>query len=136
VIQFLLDTNICVELIRAKSLEVQRRFRRHPVETIALSSITLAELQFGVVQSQQPTRAAAALMKFLTPIVIVNFDHVAATAYGELRSSLESAGTPIGPLDTLIAAQALAHDLTLVTNNEREFRRAPGLRIENWIKAS
>lgn len=94
--------------------------------------MTQAELVQGVYRSQNPERSAAALERFLLPLVIADFDSTAATMYGTIRAALERQGTPIGPFDTLIAAHALSLDVVLVTNNEREFRRVPGLEIANW----
>ena len=87
----------------------------------------------GVAKSSNPARHRALLVEFCAPLAIEPFDGVAAETYGRLRSELESAGTPIGPLDTLIASHALSIGVTLITNNEREFRRVPGLNVENWL---
>jgi tRNA(fMet)-specific endonuclease VapC len=101
---------------------------------VGISSITLAELQFGVVRSSDPEHNRMVLTEFMAPLLIAPFDDRAAASYGKLRAELEGQGQPIGPLDTLIAAHALSLGWTLVTNNEREFRRAPGLLVENWLK--
>jgi tRNA(fMet)-specific endonuclease VapC len=129
----MLDTNICVELIRGRAARVFDRLRQHRVDAVAISSITLAELQYGVSKSARSARNAVLLAKFCAPLAIVPFDNQAAESYGSVRVSLEQTGKPIGPLDTLIAAHAMALDMTLVTNNEREFRRVVGLRVENWL---
>lgn len=134
--RFLLDTNTCIELLRAGSRKTLRRVRRYDIEEVAISSITLAELQYGVVKSARPAHHALLLAQFCAPIAILPFDHVAAETYGRVRAALERAGTPIGPLDTLIASHALGLDLTLVTTNEREFQRVEGLRVENWMPSS
>jgi tRNA(fMet)-specific endonuclease VapC len=105
---------------------------RNPDE-IAISTITIAELQYGVNRSQHADRNRIALLEFLVPFNIIDFDQSAAAAYGCIRASLEAKGTPIGPMDLLIAAQALSEKLVLITNNEKEFRRVEGLNIENWI---
>ncbi|MCC6360992.1 MAG: type II toxin-antitoxin system VapC family toxin [Phycisphaerales bacterium] len=131
----LLDTNICIEMIRGRAPEVVARLRRRKIGTVGISAITVAELICGVAKSTDPARNRVALAHFCAPLEICPFDHAAATSYGELRSTLERAGTPIGPLDTLIAAHAAALDVALVTNNEREFRRVSGLRVENWLKS-
>jgi tRNA(fMet)-specific endonuclease VapC len=108
------------------------RFNQHEVGNIAISSITVAELRYGVEKSQQVARNARALDQFLMPLIIVDFDDDAAETYGRIRAQLERQGTPLGPLDTLIAAHALCLNLTLVTNNTREFSRVAGLTLQNW----
>lgn len=129
--RYLLDTNICIYIINRKPPEVFRHFDGLSVGEIAISSITGAELAHGVAKSGSP-RNQQALEKFLTPLDILPFDAQAMQHYGRLRAQLEKQGTPIGPLDTLIAAHALALGCTLVTNNLREFERVPGLSLENW----
>lgn len=132
-IRRLLDTNICIELIRGRSERVLSRLRRRKIGTVGISSITLAELRYGVARSSEPQRNLLALAHFCAPLEILPFDSRAAGMYGDVRAALERVGTPIGPLDTLIAAHALALKVTLVTNNEREFHRVAGLKVENWI---
>ncbi len=102
--------------------------------SIGISSITLAELQYGIKKSNQPDKNEQALIEFLLPLEIADFDGTAAIEYGSIRADLEKKGTPIGPLDTLIAAHVKAMGLTLVTNNEKEFIRIQGLKVENWTK--
>jgi tRNA(fMet)-specific endonuclease VapC len=131
--KFLLDTDICIYIIKKKPVEVLQKFREYPVGDIGLSSITLAELKYGVQKSKQSSRNACALEKFLVPLSISEFDYKAANAYGKVRAELETQGTPIGPLDTLIAAHALSLNLTLITNNVREFSRVSGLKVTNWV---
>jgi len=133
VTRFMLDTNICVELIRGRASGVFRRLRRHRIDDVAISSITLAELQYGVAKSTRPEQNAVLLAEFCAPLAILPFDNQATETYGKVRAALEREGKPIGPLDTLIAAHALSLDMTLITNNEREFRRVSGLRVENWL---
>ena len=101
---------------------------------IAISSITLSELEFGVEKSDFQEKNRQALEKFIIPLQILNYDSKASSIYGKIRKYLESNGTPIGSLDTLIAAHAISINSTLVTNNEKEFRRVPSLTIENWAK--
>ena len=103
------------------------------VGDVGISSITYCELQFGVSKSSRPEANQRALSEFLGPLKIGDFPAAAAPLYGELRAITERRGTPIGPLDLLIAAHALHLGLTLVTNNVREFERIPGLRLENWV---
>jgi tRNA(fMet)-specific endonuclease VapC len=133
-VKYLLDTNICIYLINAKPPHVLQQFRAHPVGEIGISSITVAELTYGVAKSRQRAQNQAALTQFLLSLSIVNFDERAATVYGSLRATLEQHGTPIGALDTLIAAQALSLEVILVTNNVREFARVEGLEIVNWAE--
>jgi tRNA(fMet)-specific endonuclease VapC len=128
----MLDTNICVELIRARSPKLFDRLRQQRMDEVALSSITLAELQYGVAKSARPDRNAALLAEFCAPLAILPFDIPAAEVYGRVRAILERGGTPIGPLDTLIASHALSLGVTVVTNNLREFRRVAGLQVESW----
>ncbi len=130
--KYLLDTNICIYIINERPQEVVGRFRQYRVGDIGVSSITAAELAFGVDKSGS-ARNRMALEKFLAPLEIVPFGPDAVWKYGALHSALERAGTPIGALDTLIAAHALALEVPLVTNNGREFQRVEGLRVENWV---
>jgi len=131
-VKWLLDTNVCIAVIRQRPESALRRLRGKQVGQVGLSTITLAELEFGAAKSQQPARARAALREFLLPLEVVPFDEAAADAYGTVRAAMEKKGRPIGPLDTLIAAHALALGTVLVTNNTREFRRVPGLSVEDW----
>ncbi len=132
--RYLLDTNICIYIINRRPPEVFRHFDGVAAGQIGISSITHAELDFGVAKSGS-RRNRAALDKFLLPLEIMPFDADAARQYGRLRARLERLGTPIGALDTLIAAHALALGVTLVSNNTREFERVPKLRLENWAGA-
>lgn len=132
--QFMLDTNICIYAIKHRPPEVLAALRANEAAGLGISSITVAELTFGVAKSGS-VRNLAALRQFLEPLEVADFDHSAAAAYGPLRAALESAGTPIGPLDTQIAAHALALDVTLVSHNTREFARVPGLKLANWVAA-
>lgn len=129
----MLDTNICIYLIKQQPPTVIERFLAHPVGAIGVSSITVAELAFGVNKSRQMAKNRLALEQFLAPLDVASFDHDAALSYGRLRARLETIGSPIGSMDLLIAAHALSLGVRLVTNNLREFRRVPGLRLENWV---
>ena len=131
---YLLDASICVLLIRQKSPQVLTRLTGHPITDIGISAMTVAELQYGVQKSSRPAQNQQALDQFLLPLTIIAFDENDAVAYGQIRANLEAQGLPTGALDTLIAAQAVQHDLILVTNNVREFARVPGLAIEDWAK--
>lgn len=131
-IRYLLDTNICIYIINAKPLAVLERFKLEVIGSIAISSISAAELAYGVAKSGS-NKNRAALEMFLAPLAVVPFDEHAIWQYGQLRTDLEKRGHPIGPMDTMIAAHALAINTTLVTNNTREFVRIEGLRLENWV---
>ncbi|NBQ18509.1 MAG: type II toxin-antitoxin system VapC family toxin [Synechococcaceae bacterium WB8_1A_041] len=129
----MLDTNICIHVINAKPPAVLERFRKYRMGEIGLCSVVAAELAYGVAKSGS-TRNREALEMFLAPLIILPFDVAALWAYGDLRAELERKGTPIGALDTMIAAHALSHKSILVTNNSREFARVPGLALENWVQ--
>jgi tRNA(fMet)-specific endonuclease VapC len=129
---YLLDTDICIYLIKNHPPEVQRRFRQHPLRNLHLSSISLFELRYGVSKSHNQRTNQAALDAFLQSLEPVEFDAAAGIIAAECRASLERKGTPIGPYDLLIAGVALSRDMTLVSNNVREFSRIEGLRVENW----
>jgi tRNA(fMet)-specific endonuclease VapC len=132
-VRYILDTNICIYIIKQKPEKVFRKFRKLSIGQIAISSITYSELYFGVQKSQKKSQNEAALQQFASPLEILPYPEEAASVYGEIRAHLERKGTPIGPLDTLIAAHARFLDLTLVTNNVPEFSRVPKLKIENWV---
>ena len=129
--KYLLDTDICAYILSDRRQDTAAQFARVRPGDIAVSSISLAELAFGAFKSGS-ARNQERLQVFISPLTVVSFDSDAAMVYGDLRNKLQRAGTPIGPMDMLIASQALALDLTLVTNNVREFKRVSALRIENW----
>lgn len=131
---YMLDTNICIYVMKKKSENVLRRFREELDGGICISSITLAELEYGMKHSSDPVKNEQALLRFLAPLSVLPFGAAAASEYGEVRAYLQSRGTPIGPLDMLIAAHARAEGMTLVTNNMREFERVPELDLENWAE--
>lgn len=130
--KYMLDTNICVYIIKKKPEHVFQRLRENMDEGISISSITLAELEYGVAFSVQQEKNADALAQFLAMIEVLPFEERAAAEYGLIRADLRRKGTPIGALDELIAAHAKGNGLVLVTNNTREFERVAGLAIENW----
>lgn len=132
--KYLLDTNICIKLIRKQPTIVIRHLTALHVGDAGISTITAAELQYGVAKSSHPEQNLAALEQFLLPLAIADFDYDAAAMYGQLRAYLERKGTPIGSMDMLIAAHALSLDTTLVTNNVKEFARVPKLKVEDWTK--
>lgn len=132
--QYLLDTNICIYLIKQKPPKVLAHFRTLTLSDIVISSISVAELEYGVCKSQQQEQNRNALMQFLVPLEVIEFDQAAATVYGSVRSDLESRGLVIGSMDMLIAAHALSLRTTLVSNNVREFSRISNLSLENWAE--
>jgi tRNA(fMet)-specific endonuclease VapC len=129
----MLDTNICIAIIKRKPPQVLKRFTAYKVGEIGISWVTLAELEFGVAKSQHLEKNQAALDEFVLPLEIANFDREAARAYGQVRAMLEKKGTPIGSLDTMIGAHALALGVTLATNNTGEFSRIKGLTVVDWL---
>lgn len=130
---FLLDTDVCVHLLR-KTATPREPFRRY-AKQIGISAVTYAELRFGLERSFRRREGEESLERLCRDLNIAPFDQEAAAHYGEIRQELSRRGELIGPLDLLIAAHARSLDVALVTNNEREFRRVPGLRIENWLRA-
>lgn len=132
--RYMLDTNICIYVIKHKPESVFRKLKKIKPEDVCISSITYAELAYGVEKSAQPERNRLALSMMLSSIEIVAFDDAAADEYGEIRAGLEGKGTPIGSLDMLIAAHARSLGCTLVTNNTKEFCRVEGLEVVNWVK--
>ncbi len=132
--KYLLDTNICVFVIRQKSLSVLRHLRQQQAGDVGISTVTLAELRYGADKSLNSPKNHMALDAFLMALETVPFDADAADAYGHVRSDLESRGTPIGPLDNMIAAHALSLGVTLVTNNTGEFSRISELVVEDWTE--
>lgn len=132
--KYMLDTNICIYIIKQKPQAVVERFLHTEISQIGISSITLSELMYGVSKSSKPEQNQMALTQFLAPLEILPYTDNAAQYYGELRIHLEKQGTPIGSLDMLIAAHALSAACTLITNNEKEFNRIPNLKIQNWAK--
>ncbi len=131
--KYLLDTNICIYIIRKKPLKVKEHFSTLHVGDVAISTITQSELQDGVEKSSNHRKNQHALDLFLLPLSILEYDQNASRDYGKIRAELERKGQPISPLDMLIAAHAKSLNLTLVTNNEKEFSRVSGLTVENWV---
>ena len=131
--KLMLDTNTCIALIKRKPDHALQKFSKYKIGDIGISTVTLAELRYGVSKSQHQAKNQAALEEFMLPLEIAAFDERATDVYGVLRASLEKQGTPIGSLDTMIAAHALSLGVTLVTNNTREFNRVPKLAVVDWI---
>lgn len=129
----MLDTNICIYIIKRRPQSVLWRFGLFPVGDIGISTVTLAELEYGAARSAQPRKNREALQQFISSLDIAAFDKPATETYGRIRATLEKKGRPIGAMDLLIAAHALSLGVRLVTNNEREFKRVPGLQVENWV---
>lgn len=133
VMQYLLDTNICIYIAKNKPPEVYTYFANLEVGQVGMSIITFGELWYGAQKSQQSERSIQKLMELTRLIPIVNLNRETARYFGVIRTKLERNGTPIGNNDLWIAAHALESDLVLVTNNTREFERVPNLKIENWV---
>lgn len=131
---YMLDTNICIYAMKKRPEQVLKRLKEALHSGVCISSITLAELEYGMKHSSNPAKNEEALLRFLVPFSILDFGPNAASEYGEIRARLQEQGTPIGPLDMLIAGHARSERLVLVTNNVREFERVPGLAIENWAE--
>ena len=132
--KYMLDINICIYAIKHKPPEVIKNFLTHNPDDICVSSITYGELMHGVEKSQAVERNRAAMILFLSSISILSFDSYAAEEYGKVRAELERKGTPIGPMDMLIAGHARSERLILITNNTREFFRVENLEVEDWTK--
>ena len=130
--KLMLDTNICVDLIRDRPASLLERFTSHAIGDIGISVITLAELEHGVSKSSRPAKNREALEQFASPLEVAPFERPATTVYGRLRTTLEKKGQLIGSMDLLIAAHAVSLNVGLITHTTGEFGRVPGLRIENW----
>jgi tRNA(fMet)-specific endonuclease VapC len=129
---YLIDTDICIYIMNQHPAAVIDKFKQFELGDIGVSTITVSELQYGVSKSVHREKNQMRLREFLLPLEICEYDKSAALAYGDIRCGLEKKGVPIGPMDLLIAAHALGHSWTLVTNNEAEFKRIKGLTVENW----
>lgn len=129
--KYLLDTDTCIYALKQNESVLEHLLATDRDE-VAVSVISEAELRTGAAKSSSPVKTLHLIDNFLRPLTLVDFTSEDAIAYAGIRAKLERSGTPIGPLDTLIAAQAIARRLTLVSNNEREFKRVPGLEIANW----
>jgi tRNA(fMet)-specific endonuclease VapC len=131
---FLLDTNICIYLIKKKPEHLLHRIKKYEHLISGISSITLSELEYGVQKSDYIEQNTLSLLRFLVQFNVVAFDEAAAHEYGLIRASLEKRGRVIGNMDMLIGAHARSLGCILVTNNEKEFKRIEGLNVENWTK--
>lgn len=131
---YLLDTDICIYIIKNRFVGLIKKLRRVGIENVGISAVTVAELEYGVSNSDRSGESRARLYEFMVPFAFIDFDLNAARQYGKIRKELKDLGQPIGPMDILIAAIAMAHGHTLVTNNAKEFGKVPGLKTENWIE--
>lgn len=132
--KYLLDTNICIYIIKNKYVEISNKISKIGIENIGISTITIAEMEYGIAKSSKPQEAESKLYEFLVPFEILGFNLNAARYYGKIRKELFVKGTPIGEMDMMIASIAMANNMKVVTNNQKEFERVSGLKIENWIK--
>ncbi len=131
---YLLDTNICIYLMKKKFQKLQNRIKEEYFAEMCLSLITIAELEYGIAKSNYPEKNKNLLCGFVAPFQIIPFTEKDAENFGRIRAYLNKRGKPIGPYDLQIAAQCLTRDLCLITNNVKEFERIPTLKIENWIE--
>ena len=129
---YLLDTNICIYAMKNSSTGLTAKLLQTDPADICISSVTLSELEYGIAKSKAPDRNRRALYQFLAAVPVLDYDSSAAQEYGDIQAALEKAGTPIGPMDLMIAAHARSCGCTIVTKNCREFLRICGLRTENW----
>lgn len=132
--KYLLDTNICIYIIKQKPLSVKQRFQSFDISNMGISIVTLGELEYGAAKSQNPSHNRQTLAIFCAPFEIVGLNPEDARIFGNIRADLEKRGQPIGSYDLLIAAQALSRGLTVVTNNVKEFSRINNLGVENWVE--
>lgn len=131
-LKYMLDTDIVIYTIKNRPDHMRETFKRHSGQ-LCISAVTFGELIYGAEKSDQPLRNLADVEGLAARLTVVPFDEAAAIQFGQVRAELAREGTPIGPYDQMIAGHARALGLTLVTNNTREFKRVPGLRIENWV---
>ena len=132
-IKYMLDTNILIYAIKNRPKRIREAFKQHS-DYLSMSSVTLGELIYGAERSARITRNLQDIEGLAARMDVVPFDYHAATHFGQIRAELSKKGKPIGPYDSMIAAHARALGLILVTNNIREFKRVPGLRVENWMR--
>ncbi|MBN1900884.1 type II toxin-antitoxin system VapC family toxin [Candidatus Sumerlaeota bacterium] len=129
---YLLDTNTCIYAINKKPDHVIEKVIEKSKKGIYISALTIAELEYGIENSRQIEKNRISLLKFLTPFIVINYDDNDAICYGKMKAKLKKTGYLFGPIDMLLASQALCKDLTFVTNNISEFSRVEGLQIEDW----
>ena len=131
--KYLIDTNICIYIMNNHPPEVLEKFKHIGVGEVGISSISVSELHYGVCKSKKIEQNIKRFEEFLYPFEILTYDENASREYGKVRSQLEKKGLIIGPLDMLIAAHAISRELTIITNNTKEFRRIRSLKVENWV---
>ena len=131
--KYMLDTNICIYIIKKRPIHIIQTLQQYDIGDLCISSIVVAELEYGIAKSSKPQENRFSLMEFLAPFEIIDFDEKAAKAFGEIRANLEKQGKVIGPFDLQIAAHALSNDYVIVTNNVKEFERVDGLKVVNWV---
>ncbi len=131
--EYLLDTNMCIYLIKKRPPEVMQRFQQIQLQQLHIPSITVFELYYGIQKNSSHRRNLSALENFISPLTVVDFNLEAAKQAAKIRDTLQKKGTPIGPYDIQIAATALSLNMVLLTNNTREFERVKGLKLENWV---
>lgn len=131
-LRYMLDTNICIHVIKRRPEKLRQRFNRF-AEQLSISTVVVAELTYGAEKSARPAENLSAVEQFCANLEVLPFSERAAHHYGRVRATLEQSGQPIGAYDLLIAAHARSEGLTLVTNNEREFEKVDGLLVENWL---
>ncbi len=129
---YLLDTNICIFLIKKKNLRLIEKLRKNYDKGIFISALTLAELEFGVENSEHKEKNRISLIEFLTIFEILNFEQKDTQAFGLIKSNLRKSGNMIGAVDALLAAQSISRNLIFITNNTKEFKRIENLKIEDW----
>jgi tRNA(fMet)-specific endonuclease VapC len=129
-----LDTNVCIDFLRGEHTALLEHFQQMLAQQIKVPAVVKMELLYGAERSKNPAREQRIVNAFLAPYEIIPFDDTCTAVCASIRHQLEAAGQHIGPWDNLIAATALAHQATLVTNNVKEFSRIPGLQIENWVE--
>ncbi|NUN10219.1 MAG: type II toxin-antitoxin system VapC family toxin [Ignavibacteriaceae bacterium] len=132
--KFILDTSICKYFIKSSSEAVKRNLKSKKPGDVYISSITVAELQYGIEKSAKRIENQVALEQFLQPLIILEFNKEDAISYGVIRAKLERRGTTVGGMDMLIGAQVLSRGFIIVTTDEKEFRKIEGLKVENWTK--
>ncbi|OHE00871.1 MAG: hypothetical protein A3K14_04560 [Sulfurimonas sp. RIFCSPLOWO2_12_FULL_36_74] len=129
----MLDTNICIYIIKNKPSSVREKLREFDIGDLAISTITVSELYYGVYKSQYIEKNLLALEHFLKPFDILEYDFKASIEYGKMRAQLEKKGEVIGGLDMMIAAHALSQNMILITNNTKEFKRVENIKLDNWV---
>ena len=131
--RYMLDTNTCIAIIKKRPPELKKRLKRLSIGEVGVSSVVIAELWYGIIQSYKRKHNEEALSEFLQYVTVSDWSAHAAPEYGRIRADLRKKGTPIGAMDLLIAAHALALNAVVVTANVKEFRRVSNLKVENWI---